>query len=94
MAPQFRVRGVGGMTTENVILAMLGAIIALSYLIANRLRRLQHDVECMHDFVHWFGELIDERNPLVIKEPTTPSPFKETSRTELMNDVQKWDEGH
>ena len=78
--------------TEQLILGMLGAIIGLTYLIANRFRSLIDKVECIHDFVHWYGDMIDESNPLTI-EPKEPSPFSSTSRPEHLNSVQKWDEG-
>lgn len=37
---------------ETAVYSLLTALILLCYLIALRCRKIMHDVECMHDFVH------------------------------------------
>jgi len=41
---------------ETAVYSLLTALILLCYLIALRCRKIMHDVECMHDFVHAIAE--------------------------------------
>jgi len=77
----------------DVVYGLLTAILLVCYLIAVRVRNIRHDVECMHDFVHAFGDhpmissflMIDEKElehslKDMIREhqdPEVPPPFKE-----------------
>jgi hypothetical protein len=60
------------------------------FLAWSTLRRVRHDLTCVHDFVHWYGELIDEQHPLHLAHPRTRSPFH---ASEASTDVRAWDEG-
>lgn len=71
--------------SDNLLGGILLAIMLLLYLIAARIRMIQADLTCVHDFVHWMGDDHVHSHDVVetalsrIEESDqeTPSPFKD-----------------
>lgn len=73
--------------TDDLILGALCGILGLLYLIGLRLKSVQNDVTCMHDFVHFLGDdhesldvVVNAVNRIKGGQPKgeeTPSPFKD-----------------
>ena len=72
---------------DDLILGVLCGMLGLLYLIGLRLKAVQNDVTCMHDFVHFLGDSHESLDVVVnavnrIKgsrpdDQETPSPFKD-----------------
>jgi len=73
-----------------IAFAVLLFHILVLFLAWSMLKRVRHDLTCVHDFVHWYGELIDEQHPLHLAHPHTRSPFH---ASEASTDVRAWDKG-
>lgn len=71
--------------SDDLLGGILLAILLLLYLISVRIKGMQENLTCVHDFVHWMADGHEHPHDVVetaisrIKESDqeTPSPFKD-----------------
>jgi hypothetical protein len=71
----------------TILLVLAWATLIAAYVIGNRIRLMQMDVDCIHDYLHAVRSRVQELlGEFDLEDDEEDSPFKATS-------VAEWDDG-